>query len=100
MEQPQSLSSIPLVEPITEREREILGLIAEHRTNKEIAASLDLALSTVKWYTQQIFHKLAVGNRREAVERATALGLLGGDQQSSEIPNNLPAPATTFVGRE
>src|SRR5262245_30189661 len=100
MEQSKALTSTPLIEPITEREREIIALIAGHRTNKEIAASLDLAMSTVKWYTQQIFHKLAVENRRQAVERATALGILGGDQHPAEIPNNLPAPATTFVGRE
>ena len=88
-----------LSEPITKREREILALIAEHRTNKEIAVSLHLALSTVKWYTRQIYGKLAVENRRAAAGRATALGILGSNQTKS-YSHNLPTPGTPFVGRE
>ena len=99
MDKLSSLSNVSPIEPITEREREILTLLAEQRTNKEIATSLHLALSTVKWYTRQVFNKLAVTNRREAVERATALGILDSAAQPS-IPNNLPAPPTPFVGRK
>jgi len=89
-----------LVESITEREREIIKLIALHRTNKEIAETLHLALSTVKWYTRQIFNKLGVNSRRETIERATTLGLLALDRPAIVIQNNLPVPATPFIGRE
>jgi len=99
MKQTNSSPNIQLIESITVREREILALMARHHTNKEIAVSLHLALSTVKWYTKQIYGKLTVNNRREAVERATELGILVGDQPRSK-PNNLPSPSTTFVGRE
>ena len=99
MKQVHSVQNGTLSQRITEREREILTLIADHRSNKEIAASLHLALSTVKWYSQQIFGKLEVRNRREAVQRALELRLLGAGQ-SKAVPNNLPAPMTAFVGRE
>jgi predicted ATPase/DNA-binding CsgD family transcriptional regulator len=99
MKRTKTIPDIPLPEPITDREREILALMAEHCMNKEIAASLHLALSTVKWYTRQIYGKLDAKNRRQAVERATNLGILGSNG-ASPIPNNLPAPATPFVGRE
>lgn len=90
---------VPTVNTLTEREQEILTLIAEGRTNQEIADTLHLALSTVKWYARQIFDKLEVDNRREAVNRAETLGILGSDQ-AKPIPNNLPIPATAFVDRE
>jgi predicted ATPase/DNA-binding CsgD family transcriptional regulator/tetratricopeptide (TPR) repeat protein len=99
MKRTKTVPDIPLPEPITEREREILALMAEHRMNKEIAASLHLALSTVKWYTRQIYGKLDAKNRRHAIERAANLGIIG-STQASPIPNNLPAPATPFVGRK
>ncbi len=65
-----------LVEPLTERELEVLRLIAEGRSNREIADRLYLALSTVKGHNQEIFGKLEVQRRTEAVARATELGLL------------------------
>lgn len=100
MNQTKSSLNVRLSKPITKREREILELIAEHYTNKEIAESLHLALSTVKWYTRQIFNKLTVNNRREAVHKAVAIGLLQTEPAPREIPNNLPSPVTPFVGRE
>jgi LuxR family maltose regulon positive regulatory protein len=66
----------PLFEPLSQREHEILTLFAENRTNREIAERFSLALPTVKWYTCQIYIKLGAKNRREAIERARALGLL------------------------
>ncbi len=99
MKRAHSIQNGTFSERITERERQILMLIADHRSNKEVAASLHLALSTVKWYSQQIFSKLEVRNRREAVERALELGLLD-TRQNTTIPNNLPSPITHFVGRE
>ena len=88
-------------EPLTTREQEILQCLGEGLTNREIAHRLYLAENTVRWYNSQIYSKLAVGSRDEAVERAQALGLL---DISSNAPNvvhkhNLPAQATPFVGR-
>lgn len=88
------------VEPLTQREEEVLALLAQGKTNREIAAALTIALSTVKWYLRQIYNKLGVGSRDEAVERARALGLLPGITHDDLPPNNLPAQATTLVGRE
>jgi LuxR family maltose regulon positive regulatory protein len=66
----------PLVEPLTPRELEVLALLARHLTNKEIAAELVIAPVTVKTHTLNIYRKLDVRKRREAVERARELNLL------------------------
>jgi LuxR family maltose regulon positive regulatory protein len=65
-----------LIEPLTERELEVLRLIAQGLSNREIGERLFLALSTVKGHTRLIFDKLQVQRRTEAVARARALGLL------------------------
>lgn len=65
-----------LVEPLSQRELEVLQLIAQGLSNAEISEQLCLALSTVKGHTQKIFEKLDVQRRTEAVARARALGLL------------------------
>jgi LuxR family maltose regulon positive regulatory protein len=65
-----------LSEPLSERELEILGLLTERDSNKEIAAMLFIAPSTVKRHTLNIYRKLDVNNRRAAVSRATELGLI------------------------
>ena len=66
----------PIVEPLTERERQILQLIAEGLTNKEIAHNLVLSVGTVKVHAHNIYGKLQVNRRTEAVARARELGLL------------------------
>jgi LuxR family maltose regulon positive regulatory protein len=65
-----------LIEPLTERELEVLRLIAEGLSNREIGERLFLALSTVKGHNKIIFDKLQVQRRTEAVARARELGLL------------------------
>jgi ATP/maltotriose-dependent transcriptional regulator MalT len=65
-----------LVEPLTERELEVLRLIAQGLSNREIGDRLFLALSTVKGHNGIIFGKLQVQRRTEAVARARELGLL------------------------
>jgi LuxR family maltose regulon positive regulatory protein len=65
-----------LVEPLSERELEVLQLIAEGLTNREIASRLFLSLNTVKAHTRNIYGKLCVHNRTQAVTRARALGVL------------------------
>jgi LuxR family maltose regulon positive regulatory protein len=66
----------PLVEPLSEREIEVLQLMAQGLSNGEISERLFLALSTVKGHNQKIFDKLQVQRRTEAVARARELGLL------------------------
>ncbi len=63
-------------EPLSKREIEILELIADNLSKREIADTLSLAYSAVKWYTQQMYQKLGVNSRRQAVLRARELGLL------------------------
>jgi LuxR family maltose regulon positive regulatory protein len=65
-----------LIEPLSERELEVLQLIAEGLTNREIAARLFLALNTVKAHTRNIYSKLGVHSRTQAVARSQELGLL------------------------
>ncbi len=67
-----------LIEPLTEREVEILRLIAAGRSNPEIADRLTLSLNTVKWHVKNLYGKLQVSNRVEAAARADELGLLQG----------------------
>lgn len=62
---------------LSEREREVLGLIATGATNREIAGNLYLSPHTVKEYTSAIYRKLGVRNRAEAVRSAQGLGLIG-----------------------
>jgi LuxR family maltose regulon positive regulatory protein len=65
-----------LDEPLTEREREVLRLIAAGHSNAEIAKALVIALSTVKTHTNTIFGKLGVASRTQAIARARELHLL------------------------
>jgi LuxR family maltose regulon positive regulatory protein len=64
------------VEPLSARELEILGLIAEGMSNREIADRLVIAEDTVKTHTKAIHGKLGVQRRTQAVARARELGLL------------------------
>jgi LuxR family transcriptional regulator, maltose regulon positive regulatory protein len=65
-----------LIELLSDRELEVLRLIAEGKSNREIGEELFLALSTVKGHSQKIFDKLQVQRRTEAVARARELGVL------------------------
>jgi len=64
------------VEPLTDREAEILRLIAAGRSNPEIAEVLYLSLNTVKWHAKNLYGKLGVSSRVEAITRAQELDLL------------------------
>ena len=66
----------PLIEPLTDRELEVLRLLAERLTNSEIAQRLFISLPTVKSHTRSIYGKLAVHSRRQAVAKAITLGIL------------------------
>lgn len=66
----------PLIEPLSERELEVLGLISEGDSNQEIAEKLVISVGTVKRHTVNIYSKLDVKNRTEAVAKARDLDLL------------------------
>ncbi len=65
-----------LIEPLTDRELEILMLLAQRLSNKEIAQELFISPLTVKRHNINIFQKLNANNRREAVAVASNLGLV------------------------
>jgi LuxR family maltose regulon positive regulatory protein len=69
-------ASRALPEPLSQRERDVLRLLAAGLTNIEIADALFISAETVKKHTGSIYAKLGVGNRTEAAGRARALGLL------------------------
>jgi predicted ATPase/DNA-binding NarL/FixJ family response regulator len=71
-----ALASPALVEQLTAREIEVLHHIAAGLTNQQIADDLIISVGTVKSYTSQIYGKLGVGNRTQAVARARELALL------------------------
>jgi len=81
-EQPSASSALPIprsavmVEPLTERELEVLQLIAAGASNEEIAEQLVISIGTVKRHVSNIFGKLTVSSRTQAVARAQALELL------------------------
>ena len=95
----------PLIDPLTPREQVILRRLGEDRSNAEIAAVESLAVSSVKWYVQQICSKLGVKTRHQAVTRARELGLLEGgapvasvESTSEGLPTgSLPTGTVTFL---
>ena len=70
----------PLVEPLSERELEVLRLLASDLDGPEIAAELFVSLNTMRTHTKNIYAKLGVSSRRAAVTRAAELGLLSRDR--------------------
>jgi LuxR family maltose regulon positive regulatory protein len=65
-----------LIEPLSDREIEVLQLIAEGLTNPEISLRLCVSLNTVKTHTRNIYAKLGVHTRTQAVARGRALGII------------------------
>lgn len=75
------LSNVPSIkadtpEPLTAREMDVLTLLAQGKTNKEIAASLYITERTVKFYVSAILNKLGASNRTEAVTLAAQFGFI------------------------
>ena len=64
-----------MIEPLSERELEVLKLLRSELSGPEIAKQLIVSLNTFRTHTKSIFHKLGVNNRRAAVRRAEELDL-------------------------
>ncbi len=73
---PRVQAQASLVEPLTERELAVLAYLPGRLRNQEIAADLFVSVNTVKTHLGNIYRKLGVTERNEAVDRATSLGLL------------------------
>ena len=74
--QKHTMDSSPLIEPLSDREIEVLRLVAKGLANQVIATRLFLSVHTVKAHTRNIYSKLGVNNRTQAVDRARTLGIL------------------------
>ena len=73
---PTNSTAQPLIDPLTEREQDILPLLCQRLTNKEIAKDLQISPHTVHSHIKNIYTKLDVNNRRQAANRAQELGLV------------------------
>ena len=92
-------------ESFSSREIEVLHLISNGLSNLDIARELHLSIETVKWYNKQMYMKLGVKNRTQAVNRAAELDLLDSElgrhpKKKTSIVGNLPASLTSYVGRD
>ena len=73
---PATPAATGLIEPLTDRELEVLRLLAAGRRNRDIAAELVVTQETVKKHLTHIFAKLDAANRTQAVAHARQLGLI------------------------
>jgi predicted ATPase/DNA-binding CsgD family transcriptional regulator len=95
-------------ENLSKRAVEILRLLNEGLSDREIAERLVMTINTVKWYNRQIYSILNVGSRTQAIARARELQLLDEDDESTPSPrlvrraskHSLPVETTRFIGRE
>lgn len=89
-----------LVELLTPREQEILKMLIEGKSNREIAQTLVVELSTVKWHITQIYQKLNVRSRVQAIVRARELNLIVPDRtaDTSITFSVLPEPKNPYKG--
>ena len=76
----------PLIEPLSERELEVLHLLASELGGPDIARELSVSLPTVRTHTSNVYAKLGVTSRRAAVRRATELGLLSRTREPRLAP--------------
>jgi LuxR family maltose regulon positive regulatory protein len=73
---PFEIESIDLVEPLTERELEVLRLLPSHRTYQHIGDDLGVSINTVKYHLKSIYRKLETDGRAATVRRAVRSGLV------------------------
>jgi predicted ATPase/class 3 adenylate cyclase len=94
-----NLNDQPMQDPLTDRELEVLDLIADGLSNREIAEELIISLGTVKWYNKQIYSKLGVHSRTRALAQARVAGLLDAGPAPAEgrTAVSLPTGTVTFL---
>ena len=73
---PYTRSALHPVEPLTDREIQILRLMAARLSHREMAEELFLSINTIKWYAGSIYSKLGVSRKVEAAELARELSLI------------------------
>jgi predicted ATPase/DNA-binding CsgD family transcriptional regulator len=103
-----SLKELPQTEGLSKRAAEILRLLAEGMSDREIAERLVMTINTVKWYNRQIYSILGVGSRTQAIARARELQLLDEEHPTKPsltpvrpaVKHNLPVETTRFIGRK
>lgn len=87
---------------LSRRETEILQRLSAGQSDQQIADALVLSLNTVKWYNRQLYSKLGVSSRTQAIACATGMGLPVGGGVPPSLPvsrHQLPAQSSLFVGR-
>jgi len=90
-----------LVERLTPREQEILALIIEGKSNREIADAFVLEISTIKWHINQLYKKLKVRSRVQAIVKARELNLIADGFVQTAAPvtqTGLPEPDNPYKG--
>lgn len=92
-----------IVELLTPREQEVLKCIIEGKSNREIANELVVELATVKWYVKQIYRKINVRSRVQAIVRAREMNLIMDDWEISSASSTsgiskLPEPENPYKG--
>ena len=65
-----------VVEPLTDKEKEVLNLLQSGLRNKDVAVKANISLTTTKWHLKNVYAKLNVSNRTEAVAKAREMNLL------------------------
>lgn len=96
--------SAPSGEPLSQRELEILHLIDDGLSNRKIAEQLSLSVDTIKWYNKELYGKLGVSSRTQALKVAREQQLLARpttlqETVPSSVAQSLPAPLTSYIGR-
>lgn len=84
---------------LTQREKEILALLSAGLSDQEIAAALILSPNTVRWYNRQIYSKLEVSTRTQAIVQARALGLIPSEKHAA-VPSEQPTQQTAVPTRK
>jgi LuxR family maltose regulon positive regulatory protein len=72
---PETVNVTPSI-LLTPKERDVVRLLANNLSNKEIASALDLSVQTVKWHLKNLFGKLNAGSRKHLIDRARILGII------------------------